>query len=191
MNLNNNWHKSSSVRIPLLAALVYAYFCAPISLEHKALVQPITASTPHNATADGYDPRRDPDKDLAAASEEAKRTTKNIFVVVGGEWCSWCHALDHFFHEHPEVAALRDKHFVTMKVSMSQENPNRAFLSRFPRIHGYPHIFILDANGKLIQSQPTNELEDGRSYNVKRLKAFLEGFAPKSIQEPAQPARGG
>src|SRR5215831_8137841 len=152
MNLNNNWHKSSSVRIPLLAALVYAYFCAPISLEHKALVQPITASTPHNATADGYDPRRDPDKDLAAASEEAKRTTKNIFVVVGGEWCSWCHALDHFFHEHPDVAALRDK-----------------------------HIVILDANGKLIQSQPTNELEDGRSYNVKRFKAFLEGFALKSI----------
>lgn len=180
MNLSNNWHKNSFIRIPLFAALIYAYFCAPVSLEHKAFVQPITASAPHTALVDGYDPLRDPDKDLAAASEEAKRSNKNIFVVVGGEWCSWCHTLDRFFHEHANLAALRDKNFVTMKVSMSQENPNRAFLSRFPRIHGYPHIFILDAQGKLIQSQPTNELEDGRSYNVNRFKAFLEKFAPKN-----------
>ena len=51
MNLSNNWHKSSIVRIPTFAALVYAYFCAPVSLEHKAFVQPITASSPHNALA--------------------------------------------------------------------------------------------------------------------------------------------
>lgn len=181
MNLSNNWHKSSLMRIPVFAALVYAYFCAPVSLEHKALVQPITASAPRNTLADGYDPRRDPDKDLAAASAEAKQLNKNIFVVVGGEWCSWCHTLDRFFREHADLAALRDKNYVTMKVSMSQENPNRAFLSRFPRIHGYPHIFILDAQGKLIQSQSTNELEDGRSYNANRFKAFLEKFAPKNI----------
>lgn len=180
MNPNNNSYRSSFVRIPLFAALVYAYFCAPVSLERKALVQPITASAPQYVITEGYDPRRDPDKDLAAASEEAKRSNKNIFVVVGGEWCSWCHTLDRFFHEHADLATLRDKNYVLMKVSMSQENPNRAFLSRFPRIHGYPHIFILDANGKLIQSQPTNELEDGRSYNVERFKKLLERFAPRA-----------
>jgi hypothetical protein len=63
---------------------------------------------------------------------------------------------------------------------MSRENENRAFLSHYPRIHGYPHIFILDADGKLVQSQPTNVLEDGRTYNVKRFKKFLEDFAPKA-----------
>lgn len=52
MSLSNNCHKSSLVRIPLFAALVYAYFCAPVSLEHKAFVQPITASAPHLALAD-------------------------------------------------------------------------------------------------------------------------------------------
>lgn len=180
MNLSNNSVKGSSVRIPLFTGLVYAYFCAPVSLEHKAFVQPITASAPHNALADGYDPRRDPDKDLAAASEEAKRSNKNVFIVVGVEWCSWCHTLDRFFQEHADLATLRDKNYAVMKVSMSQENPNRAFLSRFPRIHGYPHIFILDAQGKLIHSQPTNELEDGRSYNVERFKSFLERFAAKN-----------
>jgi hypothetical protein len=88
--------------------------------------------------------------------------------------------MDDFFHDHQDLASLRDRNYVLMKVSMSQENPNRAFLSRYPRIHGYPHIFILDADGKLIQSQATNELEDGRSYNAKRFEKFLEKFAPKS-----------
>jgi thiol:disulfide interchange protein len=182
MNRNSSWSKGSCVRIPVFAALVYAYFCAPISLERKAFVQNVTSSAPHNALADRYDPQRDPDRDLAAVSEEAKRSNKNIFVVVGGEWCSWCHTMERFFREHSDLEALLDKDYVTMKVSMSQENPNRAFLSRFPRIHGYPHIFILNPDGELVRSQPTNELEDGRSYNVVRFKKFLEQYAPKKSQ---------
>jgi thioredoxin-related protein len=180
MNLSNNRLMSSAIRIPLFAALVYIYFCAPVSLEHQAFVQTAPAAAPHNALADRYDPRRDPGKDLAVASEVAKQANKNIFVVVGGEWCSWCHTLERFFQEHFDLEALLDKNYITMKVSMSQENPNRDFLSRFPRIHGYPHIFILNPDGQLIRSQPTNELEDGRSYNVVRFKKFLEQYAPKN-----------
>lgn len=179
MNLSNNRLNGSGIRIPLCAALVYAYFCAPISLKQEASVQTATAPASQNALADGYDPLRDPGKDLAAATAEAKMSNRNIFVEVGGEWCSWCHTLDRFFHEHPDLEALRDQSYVIMKVNVSQENPNRAFLSRFPFIHGYPHIFILDAQGKLMRSQSTNVLEDGRSYNTRRVRELLERFAPK------------
>jgi len=182
MNRNSSWSKGSCVRVLVFAVLVYAYFCAPISLERKAFVQNVTSSAPHNALADRYDPQRDPDRDLAAVKEEATRSNKNIFVVVGGEWCSWCHTMERFFQEHSDLEALLDKAYITMKVNMSQENPNRAFLSRFPRIHGYPHIFILNPDGDLIRSQPTNELEDGKSYNVVRFKKFLEQYAPKNNQ---------
>jgi|SRR5215472_405238 len=182
MNPNNNSLERSLVRIPLFAALVYIYFCAPISLEHQVFVQTAPAAASHNALAGRYDSQRDPIKDLAVASEEAKRSNKNIFVVVGGEWCSWCHTLERFFEEHSGLEAFLDKNYVVMKVSMSQENPNRAFLSRFPYIHAYPQIFILDSNGKLVHSQPTNVLEDEHSYNAKRFQQFLERFAPKNSQ---------
>jgi thiol:disulfide interchange protein len=132
------------------------------------------------ALPDHYDDQRDPAKDLLVAAAQARNSHRNIFVEVGGNWCSWCHRLDAFFLEHPDLAALRDKNYVAMKVNMSQENPNRAFLSRLPYIHGYPHIFIFDANGKLIHSQPTNELEEGSSYNPEHFQAFLERFAPQS-----------
>jgi thiol:disulfide interchange protein len=127
-----------------------------------------------------YEPGRDAEKDLASAAAEAKNSKRNIFLIVGGEWCSWCHVMDAFFHDHADLKSLRDKNYVLMKLNMSRENENRAFLSRYPKIHGYPHIFILDADGKLIQSQPTNELEDGRSYNTKRFQKFLEKFGPKT-----------
>jgi thiol:disulfide interchange protein len=136
----------------------------------------------HSELAGDYDPRRDPEKDLAAASEEARRFNKNILVVVGGEWCSWCHTMDRFFHDHPNLEALRDNNYVFMKVNMSQENQNRAFLSRFPRIRGYPHIFVLADSGALIRSQTSNELEDGKSYNEELFKKFLEHFGPKTRQ---------
>ncbi len=127
-----------------------------------------------------YEPGRDPEKDLASAGAEAKNSNRYIFVIVGGEWCAWCHIMDDFFRDHPDLKTFREKNYVVMKLNMSRENENKAFLSRYPKIHGYPHIFILDADGKLVKSQATNELEDGRSYNAKRFKKFLEQFAPKA-----------
>jgi len=137
-------------------------------------------STSTYAPPEKYEPRRNPEKDLASAATEAKNSNRNILVVVGGEWCTWCHIMDEFFRDHPDLKSLRDKNYVLMKLNMSRENENRAFLSRYPKIHGYPHIFILDADGKLIQSQATNELEDGKSYNAKRFKKFLGKYAPKT-----------
>jgi hypothetical protein len=92
------------------------------------------------------------------------------------------------FHEHRDLAVLRDKNYVAMKVSMSQENPNRAFFSRFPDLHAYPRIFILNAEGNLIRSQPATLTEDGRSYNTKRFQKFLEQLAPKSGAKRAERA---
>jgi thiol:disulfide interchange protein len=150
----------------------------PLKLD-VTLQQPGAVSTSTYAPPEQYEPRRDPEKDLASAATEARNSNRNIFVIVGGEWCTWCHIMDEFFGDHPDLKSLRDKNYVLMKLNMSGENENKVFLSRYPKIHGYPHIFILDADGKLIQSQATNELEDGRSYNVKRFRKFLEKFAPK------------
>jgi thiol:disulfide interchange protein len=179
MSRSSRWYKHGVATLLSFMMLPEASFHASPAIPGKPVAEPAATSAPQNGLADDYDPRRDPGKDLAAAREEAKRSGKNIFVEVGGEWCSWCHTLARFFHEHPGLEALRDKNYVSMKVSMSQENPNRAFLSRFPYIHGYPHILILDAEGNLIRSQPTSVLEDGRSYNAQRFQKFLEQFAPK------------
>jgi hypothetical protein len=65
------------------------------------------------------------------------------------------------------------QHYLVMKVNYSDENPNAAFLRAYPGIPGYPHIFVLDSDGKFLHSQGTAELEEGRSYNEKVFLEFL------------------
>ena len=127
-----------------------------------------------------YDPKRDAARDIDDAVAEAKRTNRRILLEVGGEWCSWCHILDEFFDKHADLTALRDKNFVTVKINFSDENPNKEVLSRYGHINGYPHIFVLDSDGKLLHSQDTAVFEEGRGYVLERLMTFLTHWSPAS-----------
>src|SRR5205085_1417883 len=114
------------------------------------------------------------------AVAEAKRTHRRILLEVGGDWCIWCHRLEEFFEAHSDLTAGRDAAFVTVKVNFSDESKNEAFLSKYPTIPGYPHIFVLESDGTLLHSQDTGELEAGKSYDHSKLMAFLERWAPKA-----------
>jgi hypothetical protein len=46
------------------------------------------------------------------------------------------------------------------------------------KVPGYPHFFVLESDGKLLHSQGTSELEEGQSYNLKRMTDFIEKWAP-------------
>ncbi|HMG74577.1 MAG TPA: thioredoxin family protein [Pyrinomonadaceae bacterium] len=127
-----------------------------------------------------YDPKRDAAQDIQDAVKEAQRAHKRILLEVGGEWCSWCHTLDRFFDTHAELTQLRDKNFVTVKINFSEENTNKDVLSRYEAIPGYPHIFVLDSDGKLLWSQNTSILERDKSYDLERLTVFLTNWAPAS-----------
>lgn len=129
------------------------------------------------ALPDRFDPKRDAAKDLATALTRAKADGKRVIVDVGGEWCSWCHVLDRFFASHADLDALRSARYVWLKVNYSKENENRAFLSRWPKVAGFPHLFVLDADGTLLHSQDTGELEQGGSYDAAKVRAFLERWA--------------
>jgi len=150
-----------------------------------AVVCGLTAFLPQTAVAQStytpvtkYDPKRDAARDIDDAVAEAKRTNRRILLEVGGEWCSWCHILDEFFDKHPDLTALRDKNFVTVKINFSEENPNKEVLSRYGPINGYPYIFVLDSGGKLLHSQETGVFEEGRTYVLERLTTFLTHWAP-------------
>ncbi|HEY0796049.1 MAG TPA: thioredoxin family protein [Acidisarcina sp.] len=130
------------------------------------------------AAAGGYDPRRDPENDLKDAIASATQAHKRILLEVGGDWCIWCKYMDKFFDAHHDLQAMRDSNFVTVKVNMSSENSNVDFLHKFPKIAGYPHIFVLDADGKFLQSQDTNLLESGNGYSAGKVRDFLTQWKP-------------
>jgi thiol:disulfide interchange protein len=127
-----------------------------------------------------FDPSRDPEKDLDSVITEAKRTDKRILLDVGGEWCIWCHYLDKFFEDNKDVPEFMHNNYVVLKINYSKENENKEFLSKFPKIPGYPHLFVLDENGKLLHSQDTSELEKGRGHDRDKVFAFLRKWAPQN-----------
>ena len=115
--------------------------------------------------------------DVAKAVALAKAQDKRVIVDVGGEWCSWCHLLDGFIASNVDVKSLVGSRYVWVKVNYSKENKNEAFLSRWPKVAGYPHLFVLDADGKLLHSQDTGELEAGKSYDKAKFVAFVQRWA--------------
>ena len=150
------------LKSPLLVVLLSLLLCAAAS----------AADLPAR-----FDPTRDAAADVAQAVSVASAQGKRVIVDVGGEWCSWCHILDRFIASHPEVRTLIDARYVWVKVNVSKENRNRALLARWPRIEGYPHLFVLDARGRLVHSQDTGVLESGKSYDEAKFIAMLRKWS--------------
>ena len=125
-----------------------------------------------------YDPGRDADQDIKDAIVEAQRTGKRILLEVGGDWCHWCHIMDDYFDKNPGLTSSRNKNFITVKINFSPQNENEKVLSKYPKIPGYPHLFVLDTKGTLLYSQFTGDLEEGQSYNLQKFTDFLSKWAP-------------
>ena len=126
-----------------------------------------------------FEPARDAAHDLDTALRIARASGRYVVVDVGGEWCAWCHIMDRFFAADPELDKLRDRNFVWLKVNFSKDNPNEAFLRRWPKIEAYPHLFVLDGSGRLLHSQNTSALESGKTYDSAAFYAFLRKWAPQ------------
>jgi hypothetical protein len=112
---------------------------------------------------------------IAAAVQAAGPANKRILVEIGGNTCSWCHRLHSFFSENTTVAARLKEDYVVVLLAINQRNGS--LLSEYgdPYIQwGAPVIVILDANGRLLTTQGTGELEAGKSYDAGKVLAFLD-----------------
>jgi thioredoxin-related protein len=128
--------------------------------------------------ATGFDPKRDPADDLQAATVEAQHTGKRIILDVGGDWCAYCHEMDELFRKHPDLAKLRDDNFIVVKVYYGDDNKNPQFLSRYEKVQGIPHFYVLDGHGQSLHSQHVLDLREGGAYSPPKMKAFLLQWSP-------------
>lgn len=125
-----------------------------------------------------FDPARDAEADVQQALALAQAQRKLVLVDVGGEWCSWCHIFDRFVADRPEVQQALAQRYIVVKVNWSPQNRNEKLLARWPKPSGYPHLYVLDGEGRLLVSQATGELEAGRDYDEQKMLAFLRRYAP-------------
>lgn len=124
-----------------------------------------------------FDPSRNPAADLEIATALAAESGKRILLDVGGEWCIWCHRLDTLFMVNSDLDEYLKDNYVVVKVNVSKENKNESFLSNYPKVAGYPHLFVLDKKGKLLHSQNTGDLESGKGHDKDKVFAFLKKWS--------------
>lgn len=134
-------------------------------------------------TREKFDPTRNSANDLQAAILKADKENKRIILDVGGEWCGWCRQMDAFIEKNAELKKMQTANFVWVKVNMSEENENKEFLANYPKVSGYPHLFVLEKDGTLLKSKDTSELEQGESYNLQKFTDFLSEYSPAKIAQ--------
>lgn len=124
-----------------------------------------------------YDPRRDPFADGRAALVLASATGRRVLIEVGGDWCTWCRVLERLMADHPPLEqALRDG-YVVLKVNVSEDMPNREFVSGLPALSGFPKLYVARADGVILHAQDPSEFFRNGGYDPGLVLRFLRRWS--------------
>jgi thioredoxin-related protein len=134
-----------------------------------------------------YNPSEDAEKAIAAAAKEAKEKGKHVLVQVGGNWCIWCARFNEFTTSDEAIKTYIEDNYVVYHLNYSPENKNKEVLAKygFPQRFGFPVFMILDGEGKLIHTENSAYLEEGKGYGKLKVIEFLKNWC-KAAFDPAQ-----
>lgn len=130
-----------------------------------------------------YNPSADARQQIQSAIHLANRENKNVLIQVGGNWCPWCIRLHDFISRHAQIDSLIKADYIYILVNYSQENRNMEIMSElgYPQRFGFPVLVILNSKGDRIHTQNTAYLEEGKTYNEKKVREFLSNWNVRAI----------
>ena len=130
-----------------------------------------------------FNPKANAKKDINEAVAIAKKQNKNVLLQIGGNWCPWCLKLHNFVNNDKVIDSLLNANYVFIVVNYSKENKNKEVLEEleFPQRFGFPVLVILNNDGKRIHTQNSAYLEEGKTYNRKKIIDFLNNWSVKAL----------
>jgi len=133
-----------------------------------------------------YDPAANAEKDIAYMVMVAKSQNKHVLIQAGGNWCIWCLRFEDFVKKDSAINALIEKNYIVYHLNWSKENENKKTFAKygFAQRFGFPVFLILNGKGERIHTQNSEYLEEGKSYSIQKVKAFLEMWTSRAV-DPA------
>ncbi|MFC2117936.1 thioredoxin family protein [Bacteroidota bacterium] len=130
-----------------------------------------------------YYPEADAKADIMEAVKSAKEEGKNVFLQIGGNWCGWCIKFHGFCKDDEEISDFIKENYEVVKVNYGSENMNLDIMEdlEFPQRFGFPVFVILDGDGHRLHTQNSAYLEEGSSYNKKKVLEFYKHWSPKAL----------
>ena len=127
------------------------------------------------------------------AIKQAKADGKYVICQVGGNWCPWCLRFADFITKDAEIAKLVKDNFVYIHVDYSpksfKEDPARKersekMMKRLgnPGRFGYPVFVVLDGKGKVLHTQDSSFLEEGKGYSKDKVVRFFKNWTTEAVQ---------
>lgn len=146
-----------------------------------ALHQAEAADAPADSRPAIYDESADGSEQIAAALAVAKSENKRVLLQFGANWCVWCHLLHDLFQDDPGIQEALAAHYVVVLIDVNQgHNSVVDEVYGNPTRLGLPVLVVLDAEGRLLTTQNTADLEEGRGHDPEKVLAFLEDWTPVS-----------
>ena len=130
-----------------------------------------------------YNDKENAEAKIAELVKQAQKENKNIILQAGGNWCIWCLRFNKFVQTTPELKKVVDDNYLYYHLNYSPENKNEKVFAKYGNPgekFGYPVFVVLDKNGKMIHTQDSAVLEEGKGYSIEKVKAFFTEWAPKS-----------
>lgn len=130
-----------------------------------------------------YNDKENAEAKIAELVKKAQAENKNIILQAGGNWCIWCLRFNNYVQTTPELKSIVDDNYLYYHLNYSPENKNEKVFAKYGNPgdqYGYPVFVVLDKTGKLIHTQDSAVLEDGKGYSLEKVKAFFTQWAPKS-----------
>jgi len=81
-----------------------------------------------------------------AAFAKAQEEEKPVLLSISAVWCYWCHVMDETSYSDPQVQALLNENFVTVRV----DNDHRPDINSRYNVGGWPTTAFLTGHGGLI-----------------------------------------
>jgi len=139
----------------------------------------VAANAPGTAP---YDPSLDGWKQLQAAGKTAAVENKRVLVIVGGNWCKWCRALDGLMSEDSALRAELGRYQV-VHLNYSKENKNPEAMAHLgnPEKLGFPSLLVLSSKLHVLRTQSSEVFETGDpakpGHDPAELLAFLRRWS--------------
>lgn len=134
-----------------------------------------------------YKPEEQAEKAIQEAVKQAKKEGKHVFIQAGGNWCIWCARFHAFISSDASLDSLVQKNYVVYHLNYSKENYNKKIMAKygFPQRFGFPVFLVLDGDGRLLHTQNSAYLEEGKGYSREKVKEFFEHWSPAAL-DPGQ-----
>lgn len=139
-----------------------------------------------------YDEKVDPIEQIDKALLKAENENKFVICQVGGNWCPWCLRFADFMTKDAAISKVVNENFVFIHTNYNPRNKADAVQTKraeklmkmlgFPGRFGFPVFVVLNPEGKVLHIQDSGYLEEGNSYDQKKVMRFFQNWTPKAVK---------